>query len=216
MGYIYKITNLINGKEYIGKTEATIIDRFKDHIKDSRREKCKDKPLYRAFNKYGIDNFIVEEVERCSDEILNERESYWIDYYNTYHYGYNATRGGDGKSYIDYDEIFKLYNEGNNLADIGRKTGHDAEWISKILKGRGISSQEIKEKSQQKYEKQVFQKDKKTNKILQVFPSVAKAAKWVKENNLSKDKPDGISSHICQCCNGKRKSAYQFNWSYEE
>ena len=52
MAYIYKITNLINGKVYIGKTsEKTIEERFKIHIKDSKKEHCEKRPLYDAMNK---------------------------------------------------------------------------------------------------------------------------------------------------------------------
>lgn len=70
MGYIYKITNLINGKEYIGKTSLTIEERFKQHIRDSRRRAFEKRPLYDAINKYGVDNFIIEEVEQCDEKFI--------------------------------------------------------------------------------------------------------------------------------------------------
>lgn len=63
MAFIYKITNLINNKCYIGKTERTINERWKEHLKKS---KSLDLPLYRALNKYGIDNFQIEQIEECS------------------------------------------------------------------------------------------------------------------------------------------------------
>ena len=62
-GYIYKITNTINQKSYIGKTINSIAERWKEHKKDSKRSYCKDRPLYRAMNKYGIENFTIEQVE---------------------------------------------------------------------------------------------------------------------------------------------------------
>lgn len=127
MGYIYKITNLINGKEYIGKTNLTIEDRFKQHIRDSKRKSFEKRPLYDAINKYGIENFIVEKVEQCKEDLLNEREQYWIDHYNTYHNGYNATIGGDGKTIINYDEIIQLYSSGLTLVEIANKINHDKE-----------------------------------------------------------------------------------------
>lgn len=99
MGYIYKITNTINNKLYIGKTIKTIQERWNEHIK-----KAKEHPnryLYDAINHYGIDNFTIEQIEECDNEILNEREIYWISYYNTYYLsdnskGYNMTLGGEG------------------------------------------------------------------------------------------------------------------------
>ena len=215
MGYIYKITNLINGKEYIGKTNFTIEERFKRHIIDSRKRNCEKRPLYNAFNKYGVENFIIEQIEECSEDLLNEKEKYWIEYYNTYSNGYNATLGGDGQTLINYNNIVELYNKGLTLKEIKEKTGHDVQWISKILQSKGISEKEIHERKTKNFKKQVFRRDKITNEILEIFDSVTSAAIWVKENGYSKDKPEGIGSHICQCCNGIRKSAYKFNWSYE-
>lgn len=79
MGYIYCITNIINNKRYVGKTLFTIQERFQEHCKDSRKERCEKRPLYDAMNKYGVENFIVEELEYVKDEnILSEREVYWI------------------------------------------------------------------------------------------------------------------------------------------
>ena len=102
MGYIYKITNIINGKVYIGKTEFTIKRRFKQHCEDCKKERLNEvRPLYRAMKKYGVDNFISEEIEQCDNSILCDREKYWIQYYDSYKHGYNATIGGDGTPRID-------------------------------------------------------------------------------------------------------------------
>ena len=62
MAYIYCITNIINSKRYIGKTTLTVQERFKQHCKDSQKERCDKRPLYDAMNKYGIENFIVEYI----------------------------------------------------------------------------------------------------------------------------------------------------------
>ena len=94
MGYIYKITNNINGKVYIGKTTKTVEERWKGHLKKMNYKKNK---FYNALNKYGIDNFTIEEIEECDDDLLNEEEIYWINFYNSYENGYNSTGGGDGR-----------------------------------------------------------------------------------------------------------------------
>lgn len=113
MSYIYKITNNINGKIYIGKTSNTIEQRFKRHCLDSL--KYKERPLYRAFNKYGISNFSIEQIEECSPEQASDREIYWIEYFGSFKYGYNATKGGDGKTYLDYDLIYQTYNQTKSI-----------------------------------------------------------------------------------------------------
>ena len=84
--YIYKITNLINGKSYIGQTND-YKRRFREH-----REKnyCNAEDLlYKAFDKYGIDNFSFEVIEDKTPN-YNEREKYWIKYYHTYIYDTQA------------------------------------------------------------------------------------------------------------------------------
>lgn len=88
---IYKITNKINNKCYVGQS-IHIETRFEEH------KRCTDnKPLYKAFKKYGIENFIFEIVEECIVEQLNDKEIYYIKYFksSTDEWGYNLTFGGN-------------------------------------------------------------------------------------------------------------------------
>lgn len=95
MGYIYKITNIINNKIYIGQTTKTITERFQKHI-NTMMYGTKTY-LYNAMRKYGTSNFIIEKIEEIPNEKLDEREQYWIKYYNSYdpNQGYNMTLGGN-------------------------------------------------------------------------------------------------------------------------
>ena len=97
MGFIYKITNLINGKVYIGQTSRTIKERYKEHKKAFKK---KNVALYCAMRKYGINNFKIEQIEKCDNTLLNEREIYWIAKYksNNSKIGYNETNGGENLS----------------------------------------------------------------------------------------------------------------------
>jgi len=97
MGYIYKVTNQINGKVYIGQTNYTVENRWRQHLTDAAREDISDRPLYRAIRKYGPEAFTVECIEECPRDQLDDREIYWIDQYQSYQYGYNATPGGAGR-----------------------------------------------------------------------------------------------------------------------
>jgi group I intron endonuclease len=89
---IYKITNVQTGDFYIGKTSHTIQERFEGHKYAS---KYYDSYLYRAFRKYGIEQFVVEEVENCVESELGKREIYWISHLSP---KYNMTAGGTGGS----------------------------------------------------------------------------------------------------------------------
>ena len=85
---IYKITKKENGKSYIGQSND-IERRFSEH-------KTKiDIPIEIAIKKYGVDAFNFEVIEECSLDKLDEREKYWIAFYNTYKgFGYNCNEGG--------------------------------------------------------------------------------------------------------------------------
>ena len=110
MGYIYKIENLINHKIYIGQTtKERPTDRFSQHRYLARHpeQETSISYLHRAMNKYGIENFSFEIVELCSEEELDEREIYWIKYYDSQNqeHGYNLADGGLGcRGYKHTDE----------------------------------------------------------------------------------------------------------------
>lgn len=90
--FIYKITNLINGKLYIGQTTRSIEERFKQHLKPSNR--CTI--LKEAIKKYGRENFKIELIEICKKEDLDIKEIFWIKELNTISpNGYNIVGGGN-------------------------------------------------------------------------------------------------------------------------
>lgn len=97
MGYIYKITNIVNNKIYIGQTTRNVEIRFKEHLRAKD-----DYPIHKAIRKYGKDNFKVEIIEECANENLNEKEKYYIKIYNSYngHIGYNASPGGNSAAQV--------------------------------------------------------------------------------------------------------------------
>lgn len=93
---IYKITNKINNKIYIGLSK-NIEHRWNLHIKESKNEKYPqfNYSIHKAFRKYGLENFSFEIIEITDEEKLFEREIYWISFYDSYNNGYNETFGGD-------------------------------------------------------------------------------------------------------------------------
>lgn len=122
--FIYKITNKIDGKIYIGATTRTIEERMKEHYR--RRITCIDKAIYEQ----GKDNFIVEVVEECSSkEDLMLRENYWVKYYKCIiPNGYNMCEGGGKTIGFRHREESKKNMSVNRK---GKHTGVDNHFFGK-------------------------------------------------------------------------------------
>lgn len=101
--FIYKITNNINGKMYIGQTIRPIEKRFNRHIRDAERGVL-DTHFARAIRKYGSEHFQVEELDiATTQDELNAKERYWIQYFDSINAGYNETDALDkcgGNTYM--------------------------------------------------------------------------------------------------------------------
>lgn len=87
---IYGIKNLITGKMYIGKS-VNIDKRISNHFSNLRGGNHHSEYLQRSFNKHGELCFIGGTIEICNKSVLNERERYWVKYYDSYNNGYNGT-----------------------------------------------------------------------------------------------------------------------------
>lgn len=214
MAYIYLITNKINQKQYVGKTEHNNIqDRWKEHCRDYKKPYIEKRPLYAAMQKYGVENFEITPIEEVpSDVNLEDREIYWIKYYNTYTNGYNATLGGDGKRLLQHDTIYNLWQQGLNCKQISERISCDAGWVGVILKNYGISAQDIQKRQTIKKSIVVKQLDKNTNQVLAVFFSMREAAQAMIDNNYTNCKVGTGATHISEVCAGKRKTFAGFRW----
>lgn len=96
--FIYKITNLTSKKIYVGKTTKTIQQRWKRHVNDAMSNRLST-ALACAIRKYGAHDFTIEEIDSAkSEQELNYKEKYWIEYYNSTdrNIGYNLCPGGEG------------------------------------------------------------------------------------------------------------------------
>ena len=86
---IYKITNIVNNKCYVGQA-VNVGERWKQHIRKGLGAETPTKnKLYPAMDKYGVHNFTFELIEECKREDLNSREDYWQDYFKAKEYGYS-------------------------------------------------------------------------------------------------------------------------------
>lgn len=136
-GYIYKITNKVNGKSYIGQTRYTVEFRWRQH-----QHKKDNTYFHNALYKYGIENFTVETLEECNVEDLDSKEIFYIAKYDTFKNGYNLTIGGDGRRCItsdnQYEEIKELYLSGFSSNKIATLYKVSKATIIKILKSLSV------------------------------------------------------------------------------
>ena len=202
MAYIYQITNDINGKVYIGKTERSVEERWREHQRDRDKEYCKNRPLYRAMNKYGIQHFHIETLEETDNP--EEREIYWIEQKRSFKHGYNATLGGDGTPYLDHDLIIATYQKTNSIIETAKLCNCHEKSVSSILFFHNINKKTSAEVNLEKNGKIVHQYSL-DGKYLQSFSSTHAASKALGKAGVS---------HIADVCKGKRKSAYGYKWEY--
>lgn len=208
-GYIYKITNKVNNKVYIGQTSRNIRERYHEHLRCSETSSS-NQPLYNAMKKYGKEAFEVTLVEMCDANLLDDREIFYINQYDSYNNGYNATIGGEGRPTTDYeklaesfiasDESLTVYAKENNIKDTTircalKLTGRLEEYKTRHPEYNARDNAVM-----------VEMLDKETGKLVEVFESISKALKF-----LNKDKDKG---HIKAVCTGKRQTAYGYKWQY--
>lgn len=103
---IYKIENLINGKVYIGQSK-NILRRWQEH---KNKYKTLNTKLYLAMREDGIENFDFSIIEICPLELLNEKEQYYIDYFNSANDGYNMNNV-DRPQYTISEEVALLIKQ---------------------------------------------------------------------------------------------------------
>ena len=197
---IYKITNKINGKIYIGQTIYTIEHRISGHLhsKDSTR-------FHNALRKYGIENFSIEVIDNAfTQEELNEKEIFWIKEYDSMNpnVGYNSTPGGDANP-MNSKEIkdahdkkmrteevrnkisksLKEYRINNEFSEEHRKNISNSMLGNKNFFGHKRSQESI-DKTSRALQKGVYCVDKLGNKVNE-FDSIKSACEWLNSINCT-------------------------------
>lgn len=139
---IYKITNMVNGKCYIGQS-VDIQKRWRGHRKTMNYpgDHSYNNPLYRAMRKYGIENFSFEVLEECQVSELNNKEKYYIALYNSFFEGYNLTLGGDSSSgQVNKEQIIGIIHDLETTEmyhkEIAKKWNISTEMVQGINTGR--------------------------------------------------------------------------------
>ena len=181
-GFIYIIRNTINNKVYIGQTKVSVETRWQEHL---RHAKYGDQVINRAMRKYGVNKFYIETLEICDINIIDYREMYYIDLYDSTNKskGYNVSIGGKTPKFkrkaLSISTLVDLYKSQDfTLDEIAKKFEVTRYIITTELRNAGV---EIKER---------YREEEKFNKVdkdillkaLQEYKSLRKAAKSLNMN----------------------------------
>lgn len=227
-GYIYKITNDFNDKIYIGQTARDIETRFAEHCAETRGHSR----LHNAIQKYGWQHFKVEEIECVPLNQLDEREIYWIKYYDSTNEekGYNISRGGFNSNFHPRDYKQVIIKENNisfdSKEECARLISQTTSWSLEFLKTK-ISEIIDTEKDFCSYhfcstylpEEEISDKDVQIDWIKtlniqfqgtkiyceefnQEFETIGQAAKFCKDNNLSTFEGRYVVNNIISAISG--------------
>lgn len=225
MGIVYKITNKINNKCYIGITKHSFRKRY-NHKDDWWNAPSVNPLLKNAVNKYGSVNFEVSIVEEVKKEELEKREIFYIKHFNSMSPGgYNLTSGGNYKYEVSLETKIKMKKAQKRIVESGKviwnknkklskthinnikktkkenfKSGKVVAWNKN--KKTGPMSEQAKINSGNAHKKPIICKDKDLN-IIKKYDGAIDA----KKNGFN---PSGITL----CCKGKIKTHRGLFWEY--
>ena len=224
---IYLITNNVNGKQYVGKTQVGYMIRFKQHL--NAYDNGERHYLACAIHKYGKDNFNIKCIAKVDDDSWEFWEQYYINILHT-HYtegGYNITKGGDYNPMNDPTVIAKhhkiciseYYRNLQRALSSGRK---HSEATKQLCRNNTLANLDICLKGFRAYNE-----SRKTkvgmivnNKIVKVFNSLAEAARYVSDNNPKYKYNVGNTSQIKHYAdkfnkNGTRSKFLGYSWTLD-
>lgn len=223
MGFIYGIKRKQDNQIiYVGQTINSINKRWSKHKQDSKDLERKY-PFANVLRKYGTENFYPCLIEECDDDLLNERECYWIKELHTLinENGYNATEGGDTPSKTTCIPVYQYSLDGNfikeypSISSAQRALSKTGGCISKAANGLLQSAygfqwsfeknDYLKPLSNNRYRKPVGQYSL-TGELIKIYPSARAAAQDLNITNGN--------VNISAVCKGKRDTAYGYKWKF--
>lgn len=231
---VYKITNQINNKSYIGITTRSLEERWSEHLKEAFNPNSKqyNTIFKKALRKYNVDSWKKEIIDLSAKSLneLKEKEKYWIEFYNTYAFsenskGYNSTFGGDGVVWgeglipVDSFDIIsgKKIKSYSSITEASRDIQCRIDRIGQINASSGglcflyhedisgFSEQEIIDYVHSLYPCLVYQLDTE-GKIIQIF----------RNTTIASQEMQCSQGNLTSTCEGKRRLCKGFQWAYQK
>lgn len=221
---IYSIENIINHKRYIGQS-VNVKHRWCSHKCDLNNGIHDNDYLQKSWNKYGAENFKFEILEECSEDLLNERERYFIDFYDTMNrdYGYNLKSGGQDRNYTTLDAKNKI-SEGNKNyykehPEAKKKKSEDAlkQWSNPAIKAKisGENSYWFGKHLSLETRKAMSEKRKgRPSEKRNLTPVLCIETNTKYECAAVAQKTLNITTSILEVCKGNRKTAGGYHWKF--
>lgn len=211
MGYIYKITNQVNGKSYIGQTITSINTRMLKHFSNAKKATT---GIDYAIQKYGKENFEIEQVCECANENLDDLERYYIQYYNTYNDGYNLTTGGQDistKIQLNEFEVVHKYLAGKTIKELCELYNCCDKVISRILHDHKVpirhNNNELNLEKGKKFQVGENTKAVYVKEVNKTFASLKECAEWFIQSGYSKASSMELArKSLSRALNGDRKT----------
>jgi group I intron endonuclease len=206
---VYKITNIVNGKIYIGSSASKrgIIDRWYSHKTRLKQNKHTNDHLQKAYNYYSANNFIYEIIEECAPENCLIREQYYLDLFKSYdpNIGYNLCKtAGNTLGQKHSQETRQKIGQNRIYGPSPLKNKkRDSDFSKKVSLGQ-------KGSLRNKTRMQEFNKQKR----IPVIGVHIKTGEIIKLTHAGADSRF-INSGIQQCCVGKTNSYKGYKWSYD-
>lgn len=206
IGYLYTITNNINGKVYVGKTYKSVNIRWKEHLNKSVYLNTK---LYVNIRKYGKENFSVTEIASYPQGVLEEKEVLLIAELDSFKNGYNSTLGGEGKRTISIpdSEIIRSYLDLKSLNLVATKFSVSNTYVKDRLSANNIDLFLVKIRPSSR--KRVLCLSLKLE-----FESLQECAEYLINMNIASGTIKSICSSLTKACTGSRKTYKKLEFTY--
>ena len=184
---IYRYVNTINNKCYVGQTSNP--KKRREQHKSAALTELKKSAFYDAVREFGLEKFRYEVLEIVDIDKRNDREKYWIQYYDSYNKGYNQTVGGIGMDGFKHSEATRKF-------------------ISEIQKGKPSPNKgkHFRHRTQE-------EKDRLSKKVLQYTLDGEFVNEW---DSTAECGRNGFNqAHVASCCRGERKTHKGFTFKYK-